>query len=86
MHRHSYSGGVIASVASLDLVTIQSILVPPSARYHILKMFTSSVLRITNGKQISIPIWVLAGPWITIFSIDRKLDLHQEVGGLAMVG
>lgn len=54
MHRHTYSGGVIASVASLDLVKIPSILAPPSARYHILKMFTSPVLRIANGRQTSL--------------------------------
>lgn len=35
MHRHTYFGGVIASVAPLDLATIPSILVLPAARYHI---------------------------------------------------
>lgn len=46
-----YPGGVIASVASFDLVKIASILVLSAARYHIFKMFTSPKLRIANGNR-----------------------------------
>lgn len=51
MHRHTLSGGVITSVASLYLVKIPSILAHTSTKYHILEMFTSPTSRRANGKQ-----------------------------------